>query len=341
MQQPSDLATTLLQWYRQHGRVGLPWRQTISSYHVWVSEIMLQQTQVATALPYFNRFITRFPTLEALARAELSDVLILWSGLGYYARARNLHRTAQLIMQTYQGIFPIELNTLCELPGIGRSTAGAILAIAQHKFGVILDGNVRRILTRLFCLTTPSLNELWDHATRLTSKKHAGDYAQAIMDLGALICLPKNPKCEQCPIVHQCQAAQTNRVTEFPVRVKKKTSPTRQAIWLIVQNPKGEILLCQQPPTGLWGGLWCFPAYSDLDTDPLMQLQKQFNLKTRMVKPLPNFTHIFSHFRLDISPWLLRSPNHIFSTPHLIWYHGQSLATPSPVTQLLKEWYGS
>lgn len=249
------IADKLLAWYKKNGRQDLPWRSAISPYRVWLSEIMLQQTQVKTVISYFNNFTVAFPTVHGLANADEDEVLHLWSGLGYYSRARNLHKTAKIIHDQFNGIFPAAVSELEKLPGIGRSTAGAIAAIALNQTAPILDGNVKRVLTRLFAWqewpgTTASLNYLWQRATELTPKKNAGDYAQAIMDLGATICTRSKPKCEICPLQFDCEAVKLKLITTLPKAKPKKALPEKATLMLIIKNQQQEILLEKRPPIG-------------------------------------------------------------------------------------------
>jgi A/G-specific adenine glycosylase len=298
-----EMAAQLLTWFAEHGRHTLPWQHPRKPYYVWLSEIMLQQTQVATVIPYFEKFVTRYPDIESLAAAEQDDVLSYWSGLGYYARARNLHQTARQIVAEHQGIFPQEFEELIKLKGIGRSTANAILAQAFEIPAPILDGNVRRILARITCLTQPpadSADALWKYAEIITPNHSAADYTQAIMDLGALICTRSKPKCAYCPLKRYCQAFQQNKITEYPVKKVKKPKPTKQQDFYIYLRSHGsenqaEVLLNKRPATGIWGGLWCLPTDIDID------LAKQSN-----AQELDTIQHSFTHYHLLLKPILCR-----------------------------------
>lgn len=300
------LHANLLAWYDQHGRHDLPWQQPRDAYRVWLSEIMLQQTQVSTVIPYFQRFIERFATVQQLALAPLDDVLALWAGLGYYTRAKNLHRTAQVIWHDYDGVFPNNLTDLMRLPGIGRSTAGAILAQAFNQFGVILDGNVRRVLIRLYALHgDPSTlhNTLWPLAEQHTPQQRHADYTQAIMDLGALVCSRSQPKCDLCPLRSSCLAYAQECVTQLPNKRISPAKPVKTSLMLIIRDAQQQILLLKRPLSGLWNGLWCLPNLeSAIALEPWLK-QQPWRIKQR--RPLTAFRHTFSHFHLDIDCLLL------------------------------------
>jgi A/G-specific adenine glycosylase len=307
-----SISKSLLKWFDKHGRHDLPWQHKINPYRVWISEIMLQQTQVSTVIPYFNRFMQAFPHIKALAKAPEDEVLHLWTGLGYYARARNLHKTAKKIAEEFKGIFPNHFEALLTLPGIGRSTAGAILSIAFKIRTPILDGNVRRVLSRLACIEGPYNNKeiekkLWDLAEAYTPHNRIEDYTQAIMDLGAELCTRSQPNCTSCPLKKQCLAFETNRVTEFPSPKIKSALKVRKVTLLILVNEQGQILLEKRPAQGIWGSLWSLPEY----TGPKTQINA-FCLNAQgcevLSKPiaLTSFRHTFTHFHLDISPLLLQ-----------------------------------
>lgn len=339
-----------------------------SAYPIWLSEIMLQQTQVITVIPYFYRFIETFPTVKSLAEADSNQVLSLWSGLGYYARARNLHRAAQMIMSDFSGVFPNKLDDLIKLPGIGRSTAGAIIAQSFNLFGVILDGNVKRVLTRYLTLK-PSLQQtakqfetlLWSHAEYFTPKlphnDRVGDYTQAIMDLGATLCTRTKPKCEICPLSKSCQANLTQSQIHYPVKPAKKIKPTKKARWLILlHQPKNQatphILLGQRPATGIWGGLWSFPELP-LDT-PSNTVKKitswlkkaellALSSEQAEIKFLEAGLHVFTHFTLQYEATLVtltgKRPK-ILESKKSKWYNPCEIiqvGLPSPVTKILNQ----
>ena len=296
----------ILNWYHQHGRHNLPWQKNQSLYRTWVSEIMLQQTQVATVIPYFEKFIQRFPTIVKLAEASQDDVLLHWAGLGYYSRARNIHKTSQIITEQYQGVFPEHYEHVLAFPGIGPSTAGAILAQALNQRHAILDGNVKRVLARHQAIEGWSgqkdvEKKLWYWAEKYTPKAEVADYTQAIMDLGATVCTRSSPKCDTCPVVVSCQAFKHNRVAELPFKKPKKVLPVRTKRLLIIRNNQGEYLMEKRPPSGIWGGLWSLPELS-LDQLVADSVKQNFRLRVTEVQDLPVFRHTFSHFHLDITP---------------------------------------
>jgi len=301
-------AKQLLTWFDQHGRKDLPWQQDINPYRVWVSEIMLQQTQVATVIDYYQRFMQRFPDVEALARAPLDDVLHLWTGLGYYARARNLHKSAQAIVEQYNGHFPETQPELEALPGIGRSTAGAIRAIAMNQQATILDGNVKRVLTRFHATAgypgkTDVARQLWQQADAHTPAERTADFTQAIMDLGATLCTRRNPNCSTCPLAVECAARINNTVADFPASKPKVAKPVREARFFVVSLTNKATLLEQKPLNGLWGGLWT-PPERDRSTSAdtfLNELQiSSAQIERQHIAPV--FRHTFTHFHLDIEP---------------------------------------
>lgn len=303
--QADQFSQALLTWFDDYGRHDLPWQRNKTPYRVWVSEIMLQQTQVKTVIPYYERFMQRFPNVNALAAAEQDEVLSFWAGLGYYARGRNLHKAAQIIVQEFAGEFPSEFEEIVALPGIGRSTAGAILAIAIGKRYPILDGNVKRVLSRVDGVATwPGEREtekmLWQRADSFTPAERFSDYTQAIMDLGATLCTRSKPKCEDCPMQSDCQAYLQNKVAELPVKKPKKEKPVRQAHLLIVQNNNGDVWLEQRPQKGIWGGLWSFPQLDSWQECQTM-LESQFCCASSLLK-WEEFRHTFSHYHLDITP---------------------------------------
>ena len=339
-----QFGAAVLDWYDRHGRKDLPWQQGITPYLVWVSEIMLQQTQVSTVLGYFDRFMDALPTVEALANADEDEVLHLWTGLGYYSRARNLHKTAKLIVGKHGGEFPRDVEQLSELPGIGRSTAGAIASLSMGLRAPILDGNVKRVLARYVAQQgypgEPKVaKQLWEVAERLTPQNRVNHYTQAMMDLGATLCTRSKPSCLLCPLKAGCRAHLLGRETEFPVPKPRKALPQKRTLMPLLANPDGAILLYRRPSTGLWGGLWSLPELDDLAAlDPLAQ---RHALQLQERRELPGLTHTFSHFQLAIEPWLIRvkSEAHAVAEPDWLWYN---LATPprlglaAPVKTLLK-----
>ena len=337
----------VLTWFEQRGRKNLPWQQKPTPYSVWVSEIMLQQTQVNTVIPYYVRFIERFPDCKALATAELDEVLHYWTGLGYYARARNLHKAAQHICQNFSGNLPSDFNQLVNLPGIGRSTAGAILALSQNQRYPILDGNVKRVLCRHHAIEgwpgqATVENHLWTLAEQYTPTQRVAEYTQAMMDLGAMLCTRSQPQCLFCPLVTTCLACQQGNPTDYPSPKPKKTLPCKQTCFILLQNKKGEILLEKRPMKGIWGGLWSFPECEF--TDNIKQwCQTQFGLKITCYKQLTQFRHTFSHYHLDITPLLINTSKKIAISEKQQWQHPTqpiNVGLAAPVKRLLLEFGG-
>ena len=300
----SEFSTKLVAWHRDHGRHHLPWQNTRDPYRVWLSEIMLQQTQVATVIPYYEKFLARFPTIKALAAADVESVMGLWSGLGYYARARNLHACAQQIMRNHGGKFPQLVETITLLPGIGPSTANSIAAFCFGARTPILDGNVKRVLTRQFGIEgfpgLPAIeSELWALAEALVPKKNVGVYNQAQMDLGSLICTRSKPRCNDCPVASRCVALKLGRTEALPTRKAKREIPEREVtLLMLVQD--GKVLLQLRPPSGIWGGLLSLPALPD-DADATVYAKSVLGCRTGKWSALPLLTHTFTHFRLHIS----------------------------------------
>ncbi|MCW8901795.1 MAG: A/G-specific adenine glycosylase [Gammaproteobacteria bacterium] len=345
-------STKLLQWFSQYGRHDLPWQHKRNLYRVWVSEIMLQQTQVATVIPYFERFMQRFPSSRALADASQDEVLHLWTGLGYYARGRNLHKAAQIIRDDYADHFPENFEAVLELPGIGRSTAGAILAQALGQRHVIIDGNVKRVLTRLYAIEgwpgkKDIENQLWELAESLTPMDNLTSYTQAIMDLGATVCSRKS-NCPACPVTDLCMAYKREQVASFPTPKPRKTLPVKETQMLILKNDKGEVLLQQRPQTGIWGGLWSLPEYNHDNKEELTNwCQQQLGLMVKEYKIQPVLRHTFSHFHLDITPIVsqVKGPaNHVMEAANRVWYNThqpESLGLPAPVLKILNSHSGA
>lgn len=301
--QPHGFADRLLDWFDRHGRQDLPWQQDRTPYGVWVSEIMLQQTRVTTVIPYYERFMRRFPSVARLAKASLDEVLHLWTGLGYYARARNLRETAGQIMVKYGGELPLTVEELQTLPGIGRSTAGAIVAICTDTRAPILDGNVKRVLARYFAIQgwpgdTTTAKKLWQKAETLTPDSRVADYTQAIMDLGAMICTRSSPDCTHCPFDDSCAARATGRMEKYPGRKPPKALPVKKTCMLLIEAD-GEVLLEKRPPTGLWGGLYGLPECNQEDALAKIEAM-QCKVDSRV--QLDPFRHSFTHFHLDITP---------------------------------------
>jgi len=339
---PESLQLSILNWFDQHGRHDLPWQHKINAYRVWISEIMLQQTQVQTVIPYFERFMARFPTVAELAAAPLDDVLALWTGLGYYARARNLHRAAQQVMTEHQGVFPAELDALCTLPGIGRSTAGAIRSLAFNQPAAILDGNVKRVLARLHAVAgwpgnTATQKSLWAHSEQLTPNDRCRDFTQAMMDLGATVCLPKQPHCELCPLKPHCQAYAHNTVNQYPERRVKVTKPQRSVTWLLLQNTRGELGFEKRPNHGIWGGLYGFPEFPH--QDELRDWITAQQLTQHPWQVLTPIRHTFTHFHLSIEPIRIDAVVTAKLWSHLHWLLPAQALTrglAAPTRQLLE-----
>ena len=338
-----SFSSRLIAWQRVHGRHDLPW-QGADAYHVWLSEIMLQQTQVATVIPYYQRFTALFPTIAALAAATEEQVLAHWSGLGYYARGRNLHRAAQIIMEKHHGEFPREFGQILELPGIGRSTAAAICALAWHERRAILDGNVKRVLAR-YCGISGSPSEkavearLWLQAEALLPERDIAAYIQAQMDLGATLCTRSKPKCGKCPVRGDCVAFLSGRVSELPTPRQRKAVPERHATFLLLMYGK-DILLEKRPGSGIWGGLWCPPQFDNEE-----QARDWFvrnGLDANHGERLERFTHTFTHFKLHITPLkiLLAGKPLRAAQPGNVWLSVEDAlqaAIPAPVRALLNK----
>ncbi len=338
----SVFAQRLIDWHRRHGRHDLPWQNTLDPYRVWLSEIMLQQTQVATVIPYYERFLARFPTLADLAAAPTEEVMARWSGLGYYARARNLHRCAQAIMDAHGGRFPHDPVILAALPGIGRSTANAIAAFCFGAHVPILDGNVKRLLCRFLGIegfpgSAGVESRLWQDAASLLPDGEVATYIQAQMDMGATLCTRSRPQCAACPVASDCVAFGTGRVAELPTPRPRKTLPERQATVLVLLDGN-RVLLQQRPPTGIWGGLRSLPELPPGE-DVVDYCQRRLGTRVGTVSPAPTFMHAFTHFRLTIRPLLCTAaalPR--AAEPDLCWHDRTELAQaalPAPVRKIL------
>ncbi len=339
-------AKRLLAWHQQHGRHDLPWQHPRSDYQVWVSEIMLQQTQVSTVISYFNAFMQTFPTLGDLARAPSEKVMQLWAGLGYYSRARNLHKSAQICLAQFDAELPKTYAGLIALPGIGRSTAGAILSQALGLPFAILDGNVKRILTRFHAIagdsnTNAVQSQLWQLAESHLPTTKLADYTQALMDLGATLCTRSKPNCARCPLATHCQALLSNSVTNFPSKKAHKLIPKRETFALIMLSENNEILLEKRPNHGIWGGLFSLPEASDALQAQI--LAKQFILRTEKYAQLTTISHQFSHFQLAIQPIVWRKcarKVHIMDNDRYQWIAHQQLSQiglPAPIKKLLQD----
>ena len=337
----------LLGWWDQHGRKDLPWQYPRSAYRVWVSEIMLQQTQVKTVIPYFNRFMDRFPDVQSLASASTDEVLAVWSGLGYYARARNLLKAAKVCLKDHAADLPQTPQALLALPGIGESTANAIYSQAYDKPAVILDGNVKRVLARYFATEgwpgkTSIHKQLWNTAGQLLPAQRGADYTQAIMDLGATLCTRTKPACDQCPVQNNCRAFKTNTVELFPGSRPRLKISKKSFHMLILTNGNGKVLLERRPSTGIWGGLWSLPA--DDDGRPV---QQRLGLKNRQLQPLPSLQHQLTHIHMTIHPLIGHTepvPRGVECEPDQRWFGQQDwpeLGLPKPVRQLLEKYLES
>ncbi|MGC2047444.1 MAG: A/G-specific adenine glycosylase [Gallionella sp.] len=338
-----SFSSRLIAWQRTHGRHELPW-QGASAYHVWLSEIMLQQTQVATVIPYFQRFIASFPTIAALAAASEEQVLTHWSGLGYYARGRNLRRTAQIIAGQHGGEFPRQFEQILKLPGIGRSTAAAICALAHHERRAILDGNVKRVLARYSGIEGWAGNKevemrLWKKAEELLPQRDIARYIQAQMDLGATLCTRSRPECGECPVNTDCVAFQSGRVSELPTPRPRKAVPERHSTFLLFMSGR-DILLEKRAPQGIWGGLWCPPQLEEGQGDETDYVRRS-GIVVSERRTLAGFNHTFTHFKLNITPVLLRVENkpQRVQQPGSMWIDMEDAlqgAIPTPVRKMLK-----
>jgi A/G-specific adenine glycosylase len=342
----SDFAARLLAWHGTHGRHDLPWQHPRTMYRVWLSEIMLQQTQVQTVIPYFENFLGRFPDLPDLAAAPADAVMNAWAGLGYYSRARNLHKAAQLCMSQHNGRLPEDFDALLALPGIGRSTAGAILSQACGARHSIVDGNVKRVLTRYFAIAGDAGSstvdrQLWQVAESLLPETRMADYSQAIMDLGATVCTSKKPQCATCPLASGCRALAQGNVLDYPGHKPAKSIPERETHVLLLRTKSGDILLEQRPEKGIWGGLYSLPEAADADQ---ARFQASAIITARSPSPiaLPAFAHIFSHFRLIIRPVLwdgCTAKSQIRDNARMRWATPEELlllGLPAPIQKLLK-----
>jgi len=340
-----DFARDLLAWFDRHGRKDLPWQHPRTPYRVWLSEVMLQQTQVRTVIAYFERFVAALPTLQSLADAPQDSVLALWSGLGYYSRARNLHRAAQLCVEKHGGELPRDFDALAALPGIGRSTAGAILAQAFGLRFPILDGNVRRVLARCHGVRgwpgeKAVQRELWTHADAHTPGERVADYTQAIMDLGATVCVRSRPLCTACPVARGCVARRDGLTAELPTPKPSRALPTRETTMLIIRDADGSVLLEQRPPVGIWAALWSLPEASDT-TSARDVLDERYGVRAESSSELADFVHSFSHYHLHVTPLIVAAARlpRVADDTGRGWYsrdEWQTLGLPAPVRRLLQ-----
>lgn len=344
----------MLTWFAQHGRKGLPWQKNKDPYLTWVSEIMLQQTRVETAIPYYENFIQHFPTVRKLATASQDEVLHHWTGLGYYARARNLHKAAQQIVKQHEGKFPRTFEEVLALPGIGRSTAAAILALSFDQSHAILDGNVKRVLARYFAIEGwPGERnielQLWEYAQILLPTKKSknyitqdiANYTQAMMDLGATLCTRTNPNCVLCPVQTGCAASKQQRQHEIPSAKPSRKLPTREVVVAILKDKNEAIWLEKRPPVGIWGGLYCFPEFEQ-EAAMNKWLQKIYRMDDLQSQDLPTIVHTFSHFRLHMHPRLIHignRPNGVMEDDVGLWYksEAQQVGLATPVKQTLEQ----
>jgi A/G-specific adenine glycosylase len=360
----SSFSADLIAWQQVHGRHSLPWQNTRDAYRIWLSEIMLQQTQVAAVIPYYQKFLQHFPTIESLAAAPSEEVMRHWSGLGYYSRARNLHRCAQQVVTQYGGVFPAAPALLAELPGIGRSTAAAIAAFAYGTRAAILDGNVKRVFARVFGITTypgekKTETRLWQLAESLLPEHNQQSYTQGLMDLGATLCTRNRPACQRCPMAARCVALGTNQVTDLPIRKPKKTLPQKYAVMLVITDAN-QVLLTQRPNQGIWSGLLSLPeldVFTDtasVSIDPANnELKTQQQMMRRQIEqvvmpfgeiadyaPLQPFSHGFTHFKLHVSPYQVTLSRRLNSVRQgqEVWLETNRIGDaplPAPVKKLL------
>jgi A/G-specific adenine glycosylase len=332
-----QFAQKILQFYAEQGRKDLPWQQNPTPYRVWVSEIMLQQTQVKTVIPYYQKFMTKFQSVAELAAADVDQVLHYWQGLGYYSRARNLHKCAQQVVNDFNGEFPDNLIQMQSLPGIGRSTAGAILSLAMQKPEPILDGNVKRVLTRVFMQDgwpgqAKVLNQLWAISEAYTPNQQTAQFNQAMMDLGASLCSRSKPQCQLCPLENHCLANLHGQTAQYPFKKPKKDIPTKQATFAILLNHNHQIQLLKRPPSGIWGGLWSLPEIESIEEKESSELVEQIK-------------HTFSHFHLEmdfVKPKCEPIQQQIADMPALAWHNIDQLdqlAFPAPIKKFLFNYF--
>jgi len=342
----TPFAQAILSWYDNFGRKELPWQQEKTLYKVWLSEIMLQQTQVTTVIPYFERFLQRFPTISHLAQAQQDEVLHLWTGLGYYARARNLHKAAQIVHQQYQGEFPQNIEEVNALPGVGRSTAAAVLSSVLKQPHAILDGNVKRTLSRSFAVEgwpgkKEVENRLWQIAEQHTPDTDVDKYNQAMMDMGALVCTRSKPKCTLCPVESLCEAKKQDKQLDYPGKKPKKEKPVKQS-WFIILYHDNQVWLEQRPQVGIWGGLYCFPQNENSAIQQQLDSRSIRDKDIEQQRTLITFRHTFSHYHLDITPVLIKlnkQPALVMEGSQGLWYNisqPEEVGLAAPVKQLIE-----
>ncbi len=338
------IAPRLLAWWDKHGRKDLPWQQRRNPYRVWVSEIMLQQTQVATVKPYYRRFMQAFPDIPTLAKADANEVLAIWAGLGYYSRAHNLMKAAKIAVEQHNGELPEDYQALVALPGIGRSTAGAILALAHGQRRAILDANARRVLARFYGVEgwpgKSAVNRaLWELAESNTPEDRVQDYTQAIMDLGATVCRRRKPRCEACPLNKDCQARTLGKTSEIPAARRSRRRPLKKCSMAMVRNADGAVLLERRPPTGIWAGLWSLPTLNE-EEDAHAWCERVLGGSAELLGELPSIRHGFSHFELEIVPVCLRLKEptaEVRESGAWLWHDGNGpVGMPAPIRRLLE-----
>ena len=341
--QNDQFSSRLIAWQKNHGRHNLPWQNTQDPYAIWVSEIMLQQTQVTAVIGYYAKFMARFPDIASLANATQEEVLQYWSGLGYYSRARNLHNAAQTIMDAHDGRFPRDFEQIQTLSGIGRSTAAAIASFAFQQNQTILDGNVKRVLARHFLIegwtgSPKTEKQLWLLAESLVPGQDMVAYTQGLMDLGATICTRSKPKCDLCPLKASCLALAENKTKELPTPKPKKTIPQKQTTMLLIFDGN-QVMLEKRPPIGIWGGLWSLPEISMQDIASEVAFRR-FGLQVEAEEPLESIQYVFTHFKLEIVPQPLQVANkpRQANMPNIVWLAVEDAigaALPTPVRNIL------
>ncbi len=341
---PLSFSSQIITWQKQHGRHGLPWQNTRDAYRVWLSEIMLQQTQVGTVIPYYERFLNTFPTIATLADAPDDQVMQHWAGLGYYARARNLHRAAKQIVALHGGIFPKDFDDIYALPGIGRSTAAAISAFAFGERRAILDGNVKRVFARHFGVEGDVKSKviedaLWIKAESILPKNNIEAYTQGLMDLGSTLCTRTKPTCLLCPVARTCVALESGRIDALPGKGIKRDVPHKETRMLVIID-RGEVLLEKRPPMGIWGGLWSLPEVS-MNDDAIEKTQTRFGFKSRIIREMDIVPHGFTHYSLSIYPLEIAITTRpaMAMEPGIMWVNiddAPSAAVPAPVKRILQ-----
>ena len=340
-----SFSNRLIKWHKKSGRKNLPWQIKTTPYKVWISEIMLQQTQVNTVKPYFKRFIERYPSVTELAMSTQEEIMTYWSGLGYYSRAKNIHLSSLIITERFKGLLPMSLDDLINLPGIGRSTAGAIMSLGHKKSAPILDANARRVLCRYKAIKgdlfkSKTNKELWTIAESLLPKENGSIYTQALMDLGATICLQKNPKCLECPINKICLAKKENLIHSIPQKKIRKLKPIKEVYWLIIRSLKGEYLLTKRPNTGIWPGLWSFFQFNDLtEIATSSKILKDIDIKKEQEYKL--IKHTFSHYTLHAKLiYIDLKKKEIQTSDKLLWLNVKNIefhGLPTPVKKTIVE----